>query len=137
MAQDTHLFNTTLSANIALARPDAGDEEIAAAARTAQMGPWIDALPHGLDTEVGEQGAQLSGGQRQRVALARVLLARAPVLVLDEPTSGLDRPTALRLVHDVLATTTGTSVLYITHRDEELSAFDDVVVIDEGMVRGP
>jgi thiol reductant ABC exporter CydC subunit len=132
MAQDTHLFNTTLSANIALARPDADEEEIAAAARTAQLGPWIDALPRGLDTDVGEQGAQLSGGQRQRVALARALLARAPVLVLDEPTSGLDQPTAQRLVHDVLATTSGTSILYITHRSDELGLFDDVIVIDKG-----
>jgi ABC-type transport system involved in cytochrome bd biosynthesis fused ATPase/permease subunit len=134
MAQDTHLFNTTLSANIALARPEADEEEIAAAARTAQLGPWIDALPRGLDTDVGEQGAQLSGGQRQRVALARALLSRAPVLVLDEPTSGLDQPTAQRLVRDVLATSPGTSILYITHRGDELAPFDDVIVIDEGRV---
>ena len=93
---------------------------------------WIDSLPDGLDTKVGEQGAQLSGGQRQRLALARALLARTPILVLDEPTSGLDEATAAKLVHDVIATTTGKSILYVTHRLDELSAFDDVVVIEDG-----
>ena len=136
VAQDTHLFNTTVGANIALARPGADDGEIAAAARAAQLGPWVDSLPRGLDTPVGEEGAQLSGGQRQRLALARALLARAPVLVLDEPTSGLDEPTAERLVHDVLATTTGTSLLYVTHRADELAAFDEVFIVDNGKVVG-
>jgi ABC-type transport system involved in cytochrome bd biosynthesis fused ATPase/permease subunit len=104
------------------------------AARAAQLGPWVDSLPRGLDTPVGEEGAQLSGGQRQR--LARALLARAPVLVLDEPTSGLDEPTAERLVHDVFATTTGTSFLYVTHRADELAAFDEVFIVDNGKVVG-
>jgi len=136
VAQDTHLFNTTIGANIALARPSADEAEIAGAARAAQLGPWIDSLPRGLDTPVGEQGAQLSGGQRQRLALARALLARAPVLVLDEPTSGLDRPTAQRLVHDVLTATTGISLLYITHRTGEVANFDKVIVVDNGKVIG-
>jgi ABC-type transport system involved in cytochrome bd biosynthesis fused ATPase/permease subunit len=68
------------------------------------------------------------------VALARALLAGAPVLVLDEPTSGLDRPTARRLVDDVVTTSGGTTVVYITHRDEELAPFDDVAVVDAGRV---
>ncbi len=136
VAQDTHLFNTTIGANIALARPSADDTEVAAAARAAQLGPWIDSLPRGLDTPVGEQGAQLSGGQRQRLALARALLARAPVLVLDEPTSGLDEPTAQRLVHDVLTATTGTSLLYITHRTDEVANFDKLIIVDNGKVIG-
>ncbi|MGD0879987.1 MAG: thiol reductant ABC exporter subunit CydC [Acidimicrobiales bacterium] len=134
VGQDAHLFPTSIGGNIAVARPDATSDEIAAAARDAQLGPFIDTLPEGLDTPVGEQGAQLSGGQRQRVALARALLAEAPVLVLDEPTAGLDRPTARRLLDDVLAVTGGTTLLYITHRDEELARFDEVVVVDAGRV---
>ena len=134
VAQDAHLFNTTIGANIALARPGANAHEIASAIRAAQLGSWIDSLPHGLDTPVGEQGAQLSGGQRQRVALARALLANPPVLVLDEPTSGLDEPTARRLLHDVLSAAGGASILYVTHRSDEWTSFDEVVVIDEGKV---
>ncbi len=136
VAQDTHLFNTTIRGNIALARPEASEAEIAEAARAAQLSDWINSLRDGLDTKVGEQGAQLSGGQRQRLALARALLARTPILILDEPTSGLDEATAERLLSDVLATTTGKSLLYVTHRLDELAAFDEVDVIDNGRVVG-
>ncbi len=136
VAQDTHLFNTTIRGNIALARPEASEAEIAEAVRAAQLSDWISSLPDGLDTKVGEQGAQLSGGQRQRLALARALLARTPVLILDEPTSGLDETTAERLLSDVLATTAGKSLLYVTHRLDELAAFDEVDVIDNGRVVG-
>ena len=136
VGQDAHLFPTTIGGNIAVARPGATPDEVAASARDAQLGPWIDSLPLGLDTPVGERGAQLSGGQRQRVALARALLAGAPVLVLDEPTSGLDRPTAARLLHDVLAATDGSTVVLITHRDEDLAGLDEVVEVDDGKVVG-
>ncbi len=120
VAQDAHLFNTTIRENIALGRPEALDAEITEVARVARLGPWIDSLPDGLDTHVGEQGARLSGGQRQRLAV-RAQSAEPSVLILDEPTSGLDEP---RLVHDVLVTATDTSLLYVTHRLDELTAFD-------------
>jgi thiol reductant ABC exporter CydC subunit len=135
VSQDTHLFNASIRANIALARPDASEEQIVAAARMAQLGPWIDSLPQGLETSVGEMGTRLSGGQRQRVALARALLADPPILLLDEPTAGLDQATASRLLHDVLASTSGKSILYITHRLEELTAFDTVVELENGRSR--
>jgi ATP-binding cassette subfamily C protein CydCD len=134
VAQDTHLFNTTVRTNIALARPDASQAEIEAVTRAAQLGEWIDSLPDGFETKVGEQGAQISGGQRQRLALARALLARTPILVLDEPTSGLDEETAERLLSEVMSTTAGKSLLYITHRLDELTAFDEVDVIENGRV---
>ncbi|MGA2305476.1 MAG: thiol reductant ABC exporter subunit CydC [Acidimicrobiales bacterium] len=135
VSQDTHLFNASIRANIALARPDASEEQIVAAAQTAQLGPWIDSLPQGLDTSVGEMGTRLSGGQRQRVALARALLADTPILLLDEPTAGLDRVTASRLLHDMLATASGKSILYITHRVEETTGFDTVVELRSGRSR--
>ena len=80
-------------------------------------------------------GTRLSGGQRQRVALARALLADTPILLLDEPTAGLDRVTASRLLHDMLATASGKSILYITHRVEETTGFDTVVELRSGRSR--
>jgi ABC-type transport system involved in cytochrome bd biosynthesis fused ATPase/permease subunit len=80
-------------------------------------------------------GTRLSGGQRQRVALARALLADTPILLLDEPTAGLDRATASRLLHDTLATASGKSILYITHRVEEITAFNTVVELRGGRTR--
>ncbi len=132
VAQDTHLFNTTIRANIALGRPGASEAEIEDVARAAQLGDFVDSLLAGLDTPVGEQGAQVSGGQRQRLALARALLAGSPVLVLDEPTSGLDEATAERLLADLLSASGDKSLLYVTHRLDELAGFDEVVVIEGG-----
>jgi thiol reductant ABC exporter CydC subunit len=115
-AQDAHIFDSTLRENLRLARPDAGDDELAEALRRARLDDWVASLPRGLDTEVGEHGARLSGGQRQRLALARVLLADFPVVILDEPAEHLDEPTAEALTADLLAATAGRTVLLITHR---------------------
>ncbi len=129
-AQDAHLFDSTLAENLRLARPGVAVDEMRDALGRARLLGWVDSLPDGLDTMVGEHGMAVSGGQRQRIALARVLLADFPVLVLDEPTEHLDEPTAVALLDDVLSATADRTVLLITHRERELAAFDSVVRID-------
>ena len=125
--QDSYLFATSIRENVRLARPEATDAELERALRDARIWDWIDRLPGGIDTCVGERGRELSGGQRQRILLARALLSSAPVLVLDEPTAHLDPDTARELVRDVFAATAGRTVLLITHRSEGLDRVDRVV----------
>ena len=127
--QDSHLFSASVRDNVRLARPDADEGEIERALRRARLWDWIQCLPDGLDTFVGEQGRELSGGQRQRLVVARALLAGAPVLVLDEPTAHLDPRTAAELVRDVFAAAGDRTVLLITHRSEGLDLVDRVVTL--------
>jgi ATP-binding cassette subfamily C protein CydC len=100
--QDAHLFNTTIRANLLLARPDACEHELGDALRPVELHDWVAALPEGLDTVVGQEGRLLSGGQRRRVALARALLSPARFLILDEPTAHLAAPLAARVTAAVL-----------------------------------
>jgi ATP-binding cassette, subfamily C, bacterial CydC len=125
--QNAHVFNSTIRANLSLARPGATDAELEDALRRARIHEWVASLPDGLDTLVGEEGTKLSGGQRQRLTVARALLSDAPVLVLDEPTAHLDAETAELLVRDILAAADDRSVLLITHRPEGLDLVDEVV----------
>ena len=131
-AQDPHVFDTSVAENVRLARPDSNDEQVMAALAAAQLTAWIDSLPEGLSTPVGEHGARLSGGQRQRISLARALLADAPVVVFDEPTEHLDEETATALVADLLAATTGRTVVMITHRPELIDSATWAVRVDLG-----
>ncbi len=133
-AQDAHLFDSSVRENLLLARKDATEADLRDALARARLLDWVDGLPDGLDTLVGEHGARLSGGQRQRLALARALLADFPVLVLDEPAEHLDLPTADALTVDLLAATEGRTTLLITHRLAGLDAVDEVVVLDAGQV---
>ncbi|TWV32529.1 thiol reductant ABC exporter subunit CydD [Streptomyces misionensis] len=138
-AQDAHLFDSSVRENLLLARRDATEAELRGALARARLLDWVDGLPDGLDTLVGEHGARLSGGQRQRLALARALLADFPVLVLDEPAEHLDLPTADALTADLLAATEDRTTLLITHRLAGLDEVDEVLVLDAGRVvqRGP
>ncbi|MEU8466594.1 thiol reductant ABC exporter subunit CydD [Streptomyces sp. NPDC029006] len=138
-AQDAHLFDSSVRENLLLARKDATEAGLREALARARLLDWVDSLPDGLDTLVGEHGARLSGGQRQRLALARALLADFPVLVLDEPAEHLDLPTADALTADLLAATEGRTTVLITHRLAGLDAVDEVLVLDAGRVvqRGP
>ncbi len=133
--QEAHVFNSTIRENLLLARPDAGDAEVMEALGRARLAEWVEGLPLGLDTLVGEEGARLSGGQRQRLVLARALLVDAPVLVLDEPTAHLDPETAEDLMRDVFAAAAERSILLITHRREGLDLVDEIVELVEGRRR--
>ena len=125
--QEAHVFDSTIRANLLLARPDATEAELDLALRRARLDDWVTSLPDGLETLVGEDGNKLSGGQRQRLTIARALLSDAPVLLLDEPTAHLDPETAQAVVEDALDASAGRSVLLITHRTEGLDLVDEIV----------
>jgi thiol reductant ABC exporter CydC subunit len=130
IADDAHIFDTTVAENLRIARPDATKEDMQSALESVRLLDWVDGLPAGLDTAVGERGGRLSGGQRRRLALARALLADFPVLVVDEPTEHLDDETATAIVADLLAAAANRTVLLITHRPHGLSAVDRVVRLE-------
>jgi thiol reductant ABC exporter CydC subunit len=134
--QDAHLFSASIRDNVRLGRPDATGAELERALRSARIWDWIESLPEGLDTLVGEEGRELSGGQRQRIVLARALIVDAPVLVLDEPTAHLDPPTAEALIEDIFAAAGERTVLLITHRGEGLDLADELVVLRDDQTRG-
>jgi thiol reductant ABC exporter CydC subunit len=129
--QEAHIFDSSIRENLRLARPDATDDQMLAALRRARLDDWVESLPDGLDTLVGEEGRRLSGGQRQRLVVARALLTDAPVLVLDEPTAHLDEANAELLIRDVLEAAHDRSVLLITHRSEGLGLVDAVVTVPD------
>ena len=132
--QDIYIFSTTIKENLMFGRPDATDEEVIEAAKTAQIHDYIASLPKGYDTDVGERGLTLSGGQRQRVAIARVLLANPRILILDDSTSNVDAETEVLIRKAIDGLLEGRSALIITQRASTCENADKVVVIDEGRI---
>ncbi|MDD3838436.1 MAG: ABC transporter ATP-binding protein/permease, partial [Phenylobacterium sp.] len=132
--QDVALFNDTLYANIAFARPGATPDEVRAAAEAAELGRFIDALPDGLSTQVGERGLKLSGGERQRVGIARALLANPRLLILDEATSALDGPTEAAIQETLRKVRAGRTTLVIAHRLSTIVDADQILVLRRGRI---
>ena len=132
--QEPLLFHRSVRENITYGRPDATEEEVVRAAREANALEFIERLPHGFDTQVGERGVKLSGGQRQRIAIARAILTDAPILVLDEATSALDSESE-RLIQEALENLMrGRTSLVIAHRLSTVAALDRIVVIRDGRI---
>ncbi len=135
VSQDAYLFTTTVAQNVRLAAPEASDEQIVAALARAGLGQWIESLPVGIETLVGEEGAEVSGGQRGRIALARGFVAPSQVLILDEPTANLDRAGARELLCAIGSERSDRrAMLVITHTVEGLEEFDEIIVLDGGEV---
>ncbi len=125
--QDAHIFDNTVAENVRFARQGASDDEVVDVLRRVKLWDWVSSLPRGIQTQVGEHGAQLSGGQRQRVALARIVLADPPIAIFDEPTEHLDAVTAEALADDILDVMRGRSVIYLTHNPYGLDKVDAVL----------
>jgi ATP-binding cassette, subfamily B, bacterial len=130
--QDTVLFSGTIAENIAYAVPRASHGEIMAAARAADAHAFIERLPQGYETQVGERGVQLSGGQRQRIALARAFLKDSPVLILDEPTSAVDAQTEAAIVEALERLQQGRTVIIVSHRPSAVARCSAFLTIEHG-----
>ena len=132
--QDVVLFDDTVMENIRLGKHGAADEEVRAAARAANCDEFVEKLPLGYDTPIGENGARLSGGERQRISIARALLKDAPIVLLDEATASLDVENETKVQGALSRLLTGKTVLVIAHRMRTVEAADKIVVLKEGKV---
>ncbi|QDC09209.1 ABC transporter ATP-binding protein/permease [Oceanicola sp. D3] len=132
--QDTVLFNDSIRYNIAYGRPDASFEEIVEVAKSARIHAFIESLPQGYDTAVGERGLKLSGGEKQRVGIARTMLKNPPILLLDEATSALDTETEQQIQGALARAAEGRTVLTIAHRLSTVAGADEIIVLDAGEV---
>jgi ATP-binding cassette subfamily B protein len=132
--QDTVLFNDSIYYNIAYGRPDATHDEVIAAARHAHIHAFIETLPEGYETKVGERGLKLSGGEKQRVAIARTILKAPAILVFDEATSALDSETEKNIQAELDAISADTTTLIIAHRLSTVQHADQILVMDKGKI---
>ncbi len=133
--QDVYLFNGTVKENIAYGKLDATMEEIVEAARNADLLEFIESLPNGFDTMVGERGARLSGGQKQRIAIARVFLKNPPILILDEATSALDNESERYIQDSLEKLAYGRTTITIAHRLSTILGADEIIVLDEDGIK--
>ena len=133
--QDTVLFNDTIFYNIQYARPDASEAEVIKAAKSADIHDFIQDLPEGYETVVGERGLKLSGGEKQRVAIARVLLKDPPILVFDEATSSLDSQSEKNILSELSNISRNKTTLVIAHRLSTIVDADEIIVLDKGQVK--
>ncbi len=134
VSQRNYTFNTTIRENILVGRPGATAAQVDEAVRRAHLKDWIDSLPQGLDTQVGEMGGRISGGQRQRIAIARALLKDAPILVLDEATSSLDVESEREVNAAIRELSTGRTTLTIAHRLSTVLNADEILVLAHGRI---
>jgi len=134
VSQQTHLFNGTIADNLRLARPDAAEADLILAAQQAHLHPFVQTLPDGYRTWIGEQGVLLSGGERQRLAIARALLRDAPILILDEATAQLDSLVEAEVMQAIQRLMAGRTTLFITHRLIGLETMDEILVLQAGRV---
>ena len=132
--QNVYLFADTIENNIKFGRPDATHEEVVAAARAACCDDFIDALPDGYNTVIGEGGASLSGGERQRISIARAMLKDAPIVILDEATANVDPENEDRLQKAIEALTRDKTIIMIAHRLKTVRHADQIFVVDHGEI---
>jgi subfamily B ATP-binding cassette protein MsbA len=132
--QDTVLFYGSIRENIAYGRPEATEEEIIEAAKLANIYEFIERLPHGLDTLVGERGVTLSGGERQRIGIARAVVRNSPILILDEPTSSLDAESEKIVLEALEKLMKGRTVIIIAHRLNTIRHVDKIIVLNNGVI---
>jgi len=132
--QEPLLFHRSIRENIAYGKPDATDEEIRAAAQKANAADFIEKLPDGYGTMVGERGVKLSGGQRQRIAIARAILKNAPILVLDEATSALDSESELLIQAALNQLMEQRTAIVIAHRLSTIQKMDRILVLEKGTI---
>ncbi|WYX38106.1 ATP-binding cassette domain-containing protein [Achromobacter xylosoxidans] len=132
--QDVHLFDDTVLGNIGMARPDASEADIHAAARAAHCLDFIERLPQGWQTRLGEAGGRLAGGERQRLSIARAILKNAPIVILDEPTAALDTESELAVQAAIDTLVADRSVIVIAHRLSTIVAADRILVFEDGRI---
>ena len=134
VSQDVFLFHGTVRENIAYGRPEASDEEVRAAALAAEADDFIQRLPQGYDTVVGERGQKLSGGQRQRLSIARAVLKDPPILILDEATSAVDNETEAAIQRSMRRLSEGRTTIVIAHRLSTIVDADRICVLERGRI---